>query len=230
MGYEIFSGLQMLGRARPARSRLAKSPEWKQIVDVLSGRGLAPGETLRITISAKSKALCKQPSLGLKNLSLNALQPLWKEGLAPRYRIIQGSDWLLIENPNGNAKSSLPVANPRRESAALDVLTTIQRLIGSRPGHSPLLKTPEWKEIIDAVIVRGIGEGEIIRVPLSADTQDLLKNRPGGLRRLLVNGLRPLWQEGMIPPYHIIQRRDCVIIQNRDASAEETEQKGRLRS
>ena len=215
MGYEIFSGLQMLGRARPARSRLAKSPEWEQIVGVLSGRGVGPGESLRIMLSPETMGLCKCSSLGLKNLLLNALQPLWKEGLAPRYRIVQGSDWLLIENPIHVTEARSSEASPQPESAALDVLSTLQRMIGSRPGHSPLLKTPEWKQIIDAVIVRGVGEGEMIRVPLSRETQDMLRNRPGGFRRLLTNGLRPLWREGLIPQYHIIQRKDCVVIQNR---------------
>ncbi len=216
MGIQILSGLQALGTTRPARSRFVKSPEWQEIVKVLSNGGLNPGETLRITISPETQKLTKNPALGLRQLLLNTLQPLWRKDLAPRYRVSVGPNCLLITSPRTDEGRTSAVTAPQAEgSAAVEVLSTVQRLIGSRPGHSPLLRTAEWREIIEAVMVRGIKQGELLRVPLSPATQELLKNRPGGLKRLLVNGLRPLWSEGLIPELRITQRKDSVTIENR---------------
>lgn len=215
MGVQILSGLQALGTTRTARSPLVKSPEWQQIVNVLSNGGLNPGETLRITISPETRELSKNAALGLRKLLLNALQPLWRRGLAPRYRISQGSNCLLVESPKERESPHLEKTTQTGGPAAVEILSTVQRLIGSRPARSPLLRTAEWQEIIEAVIVRGINPGEILQVPLSPETQELLKNRPGGLRRLLVNGLRPLWSEGIIPTLRVTQRKDTVIIENR---------------
>lgn len=216
MGIQILSGLEALGTTKTARSRFVNSPEWQQILKALSNGGVKPGETLRITISPETQKLTKNPELGLRQLLLNTLQPLWRMNLAPRYRISAGRNCLLIVgtsvDEDRTAVENVPVAEG---ASALDVLTTVQRLIGSRPARSPLLRTAEWKEIMEAVLVRGIKPGELLQVPLSHETQELLKNRPGGLRKLLVNGLRPLWTEGLIPALRISQRKDSVIIESR---------------
>ena len=80
MGVQILSGLQALGTTRTARSPLVTSPEWQQIVNVLSNGGLNSGDTLRITISPETHKLSKNAALGLRKLLLNALQPLWDGG------------------------------------------------------------------------------------------------------------------------------------------------------
>lgn len=216
MGVQILSGLEALGTTKTARSRFVRSPEWRQIVKVLSNGGVKPGDTLRITISPETQKLTKNPELGLRQLLLNTLQPLWRRNLAPRYRISVGRNCLLIVGASADeGRTSVENATLAAGAAALDVLSTVQRLIGSRPARSPLLRTAEWKEIIEAVLVRGIKPGELLRVPLCRETQELLKNRPGGLRKLLVNGLRPLWSEGLIPALRISQRKDTVIIESR---------------
>ncbi len=216
MGVQILTGLHAFGTTRTTRSRLVRSPEWQQIVAVLSNGGLKPGETLRITVSPETQKLTKNAALSLRQLLLNTLQPLWRRDLAPRYCISQRRDCLIITGPTTEeGRTSVESAPQARDTVALDVLSTVQRLLGSRPAHSPLLRTVEWKEIIESVIVRGIKPGELLRVPLSPATQELLKARPGGLRRLLVNGLRPLWSEGLIPELRITQRKDSVTIENR---------------
>lgn len=198
-GLRIFSRITDARKSKTGLQPLGEVPRVEEIAGVLSGRGLGPGESLRITLSPGAEALCKCPSPGLKNLLLNALRPQWKEGLAPCFRIVQRNDWLLVEKSIRVTDARSLEASFRPEKRRWTSCRQYCEMIGSRPGHSPLLKTPEWKEIIDAVMARWSGCRCV--------------------QRLLVNGVRPLWQEGLIPRYYIIQRKNCVIIQNRGVSS-----------
>lgn len=201
MSAEILTGMKAVIATRDSRSPLVKSPEWQEAVTALSSRRLEPGETLRIVLSSETRKAVPNAAISFRQSIFNLV---WKEGLVPPYTVKQRGDCVIVENPKGSGTLD-----------ATTILSTIVRLTGSQPPRSVLLRAPEWNEILEAVLIRGINPGEVLRVPLCAETQALMRKRPGGLRRLLANSLRPLWNEGLIPEYKITQRNDSVILQQR---------------